>query len=93
VIEGHDGDRALRCLAWTWDPDPHDTMYTVDYACLLREGDLMRLVHDQHLEGLFSEPDWHRMLGAAGFEVETINRPIGGVVQGETDNIFLCRRR
>ena len=93
VIEGHDGDRALRCLAWLWDPDPTDTVYTVDYACLLREGGRVRVVHDQHQEGLFSEQDWHRMLGAAGFHVETINRPIGGVDQGETDNIFLCRRK
>lgn len=93
LIEGTDGDRALRCLAWTWDPDPGDTMYTVDYACLLREGDRVRVVHDQHAEGLFSERDWHRMLGAAGFDVETIHRPIGGVAQGETDQIFLCRRR
>ena len=30
---GHDGDgRALRYLEWTWDPDPSDTTYTVDYA-------------------------------------------------------------
>jgi trans-aconitate methyltransferase len=93
IIEGAAGDRALRCLAWTWDPDPHDTMYTVDYACLLREGDRVRAVHDQHVEGLFSEAEWHRMLKAAGFTVETITRPIGGVTQGETDNIFLCRKR
>jgi trans-aconitate methyltransferase len=92
VIEGTNGDRALRCLAWTWDPDPQDTIYTVDYACLLREGDKVRAVHDQHLEGLFSEQEWHRMLSAAGFTVQTINRPIGGVDQGETDNIFLCRK-
>ena len=92
VIEGTHADRALRCLAWTWDPDPHDTLYTVDYACLLREGDRMRVVHDQHLEGIFSEQDWHRMLCAAGFTVQTISGPIGGVTQGETDNIFLCRK-
>jgi SAM-dependent methyltransferase len=93
VIEGRDGNRALRCLAWTWDPDQDDTMYTVDYACILRQGNQTRVVHDQHREGVFAEQAWHRMLSAAGFQVETINRPIGGVVQGETDNIFLCRRR
>jgi SAM-dependent methyltransferase len=92
VIEGADGDRALRCLAWTWDPDPNDTCYTVDYACVLREGTRTRMVHDQHLEGVFSERDWHRMLGAAGFSVETIHRPLGDASNGETDNVFLCRR-
>src|SRR4029453_2610880 len=35
---GHDGDgRAARFLEWTWDPDPLDTPYTVDYAYLLLE--------------------------------------------------------
>ena len=27
----------MRYLAWSWDPDPQDTTYTVDYAYLLRE--------------------------------------------------------
>ena len=35
---GHDdGVRGLRYLEWTWDPDPSDTTYTVDYAYLLRD--------------------------------------------------------
>ena len=30
---GHDGpERALRYLEWTWDPDPTDNTYTVDYS-------------------------------------------------------------
>ena len=37
---GHNGDgRSLRYLEWTWDPDPADSTYTVDYAYLLREQD------------------------------------------------------
>jgi SAM-dependent methyltransferase len=36
---GHDGvNRSLRYLEWTWDPDPADSSYVVDYAYLLREG-------------------------------------------------------
>lgn len=93
VIENAAAERALRCLSWTWDPDPNDTTYLVDYVCLLREGSQMRAVHDQHIEGVFSEREWHRMLSRAGFDVETITRPIGGVSHGETDNIFLCRKR
>src|SRR5262249_26194379 len=26
------GNRALRYLSWTWDPDPADTTYVVDFA-------------------------------------------------------------
>jgi SAM-dependent methyltransferase len=60
--------RGLRYLEWTWDPDPSDTTYQVDYAYLLRESDgRVRVEHDQHLEGLFARADWLRLLSEAGF--------------------------
>lgn len=61
---GHDGEREdLRYLEWTWDPDPTDTTYIVDYAYLLHESDgSVRVVHDRHTEGLFSRGDWLRLL-------------------------------
>src|SRR5262245_38206353 len=35
---GHDGEgRSIRYIEWTFDPDPSDTTYTVDFAYLLRE--------------------------------------------------------
>src|SRR5262249_52897931 len=51
---GHDGDgRSIRYIEWTFDPDPSDTTYTVDFAYLLRESDKsVRAVHDQHVFGL-----------------------------------------
>jgi len=89
LIEGDDGTRALRGIEWCRDPDPRDTTYAVEYGFLLREGDRVTMAHDRHLEGLFAEADWHRLLGKAGFAVETIERPVG---PGEVDRIFLCRR-
>lgn len=64
-----DGEgRGLRYLEWTWDPDPADSTYTVDYAYLLREADgSVRAVHDRHVEGLFARADWLRWLSEAGF--------------------------
>jgi trans-aconitate methyltransferase len=88
IIEGDDGRRALRCLAWTWDPDPQDATYVVDYAMLLRDGRTVTLVHDRHVEGLFAERTWHDVLRSAGFGVETLERPLD---DGSTDRIFLCR--
>lgn len=44
---------------------------------------------DRHVEGIFSGADCHRLLGDAGFAVETIERRIG---PGGVDGIFLCRR-
>jgi SAM-dependent methyltransferase len=67
---GHDGDaRAMRYLEWTWDPDPADSTYTVDYTYALREADgSVRVEHDRHVEGLFSRADWLRLLAEVGFE-------------------------
>jgi SAM-dependent methyltransferase len=66
---GEDGrTRALRYLEWTWDPDPADSTYTVEYAYLLRDEDRsVRVVHDRHIEGLFRRADWLRLLTDAGF--------------------------
>ena len=71
---GHDGDtRALRYLQWTWDPDPQDTTYLVDYAYLLRTADgSVRVEHDRHVEGLFARADWLRLLSAAGFQPQVV---------------------
>lgn len=71
---GHDGsDRSLRYLEWTWDPDPADDTYTVDYVYALRDagGDL-RIERDRHVEGLFARAAWLDMLGAAGFDATRI---------------------
>ena len=65
-----DGDqRALRYLAWIWDPDPADTTYVVDFAYLLHEkGKPIRVEHDRHVHGLFARAEWLRLLNEVGFE-------------------------
>jgi SAM-dependent methyltransferase len=83
---GRDGaTRALRYLEWTWDPDPSDTSYVVDYALLLREGSgAPRVVHDRHELGLFARAEWLRWIAEAGFEARaappeaTARDPDGG---------------
>jgi SAM-dependent methyltransferase len=72
---GHDGadGRGMRYMMWTWDPDPADGAYTVDFAYLLREADgSVRVEHDRHVEGLFSRADWLRLLAEAGFEPRAV---------------------
>lgn len=66
---GNDGpERSLRYLEWTWDPDPTDTAYLVDYAYVLREADgTVRVEHDRHVEGLFPRATWLRLLADIGF--------------------------
>lgn len=90
LIQGEDGQRALRGLAWTWDPDPGDDTHLVEYAFLLRDGKQMKAVHDRHVEGLFADATWRRLLTTAGFVVEKITRAVG---DGYAEEIFLCRKR
>ncbi|GAB4535201.1 MAG: hypothetical protein Tsb0020_50520 [Haliangiales bacterium] len=87
--EGSDGPLAMRCIEWSWDPDPDDTECCAEYAFLLRDGDQLRAVHDRHRAGLFPQATWRRLLTEAGFRVEVMPRPIG---DGEFDGIFLCSR-
>ncbi len=89
VLAGDDGTRSLRGLEWTWDPDPSDDTYIVEYALLLREGISVQAVHDRHVEGLFTTSTWQRVLASVGYRVETCERPLG---HGATDEVFVCRR-
>jgi SAM-dependent methyltransferase len=86
---GEDGARALRYLAWTWDPDANDDTYTVEYAFLLRESGNVQTFFDRHVEGLFSRATWLRILGSVGYRVEIVARPVG---DGAFDEVFLCRK-
>ena len=66
---GHDGEsQSLRYLEWTWDPDPTDTTYVVDFAYMLRGSDgSVQVEHDRTIEGLFPRADWLRLLSDVGF--------------------------
>jgi hypothetical protein len=69
---GHDGPegRSLRYLEWATDPDPDDSTYETDYVLVLRErGKPLRIEHDHHVEGLFAEATWRRLLEEEGLEV------------------------
>lgn len=90
---GEDGeDRSLRYLEWTWDPDPTDTTYTVDYVCVLRSGDAeVSVEHDRHLEGLFSRRDWLRLLGEAGFAARLLPFDHSELEPGEYE-VFVCTK-
>jgi hypothetical protein len=88
---GHDDEgRGLRYLEWTWDPDPADTSYVVDYAYLLRDADgAVRVEWDRHVEGLFSRRDWLRFLTEAGFAATVVTFDHSEVEAGSYE-IFVC---
>ena len=90
---GHDaGIRGLRYVEWTWDPDPSDSTYTVDYAYLLRDEDgSVHAEHDRHLEGLFSRGEWLTWLTQAGFEPSAVPFNHSEIEPG-TYEVFVCRK-
>lgn len=85
-----DGGRSLRCMMWSWDPDPDDTSFVTEFAFLLREGTTVTAVHDRHVEGLFSSATWQRILSSVGFVVELVSRGLDE--PGYDDDVFVCRR-
>jgi SAM-dependent methyltransferase len=59
--------RGLRYLEWTWDPDPSDDTFLVEYAFLLRASDgTVTMDYDRHVEGLFSRGRWLQWFAEAG---------------------------
>lgn len=78
----HGGDddrtRGIRYLEWSFDPDPSDTTHTVCFVYLLRDEDgLIRVEHEQHLNGLFSENFWNQLLKEVGFTTSVIDDQYG----------------
>ena len=79
--------RSIRYIEWTFDPDPSDTTYTVDFAYLLREGrGPVHVIHDTHLFGIFPRETWLNTLRSNGFEPRTVTDPWGR-------EVFVGRRR
>ena len=70
---GHDGEdgRSLRYLEWTHPLEsPDATTYITDYAILTREpGEDVKLAHDRHTLGVFSEATWEQLIAQAGLEL------------------------
>ena len=64
--------RGLRYLEWTWDPDPADDTYLVDYVFALRAADgSVTIAHDRHVEGLFARDRWMQWFARAGLSAHS----------------------
>ncbi len=86
------GTRGMRWLEWSWDPDPGDSTYVVDYACLLRDSDgSTRVEHDRHVEGLFPRATWLRLFDEIGFTPRVIPFEHSDLEPGAHE-VFVCVR-
>jgi hypothetical protein len=75
----------MRYLEWTWDPDPNDTTYIVDFAYLLQEGRDVRCEYDRHIFGVFGREDWLRWITKAGFKAQAIPFVHSQIVPGSSE--------
>ncbi|MGQ0765859.1 MAG: class I SAM-dependent methyltransferase [Gemmatimonadota bacterium] len=72
---GHDGSngRAMRFLAWTWDPEPDDHTCIADYVYMLREQNgTVTVEHERHIEGVFSRQLWLDLMTEVGFDPRAV---------------------
>ncbi len=87
----HYAGRSLRYLEWTYDPDPADTSFIVDFAYLLREDpDRVQCFYDRHTLGLFPRQTWLRLLNEAGFQAWS--EPFEHSEVAEITDMFLGRK-
>jgi SAM-dependent methyltransferase len=86
--------RGLRYLEWTYDPDPADSLYTVDYAYLLHEkGQPTRSVYDRHVCGLFSRAEWLGLLADVGFSHASVKPFEHTEVEPGSLEVFVATKR
>ena len=92
-LGGHDRDgRSLRYLQWSYDPDPADDVFTVDFAMMLRKGSQpARVVHDRHLCGLFARASWLDACRRVGFQPE-IRTVVYSDLAPKEFELILCRK-
>jgi hypothetical protein len=73
--DGADG-RALRYLMWSWDRDPADSVFEVEFAFLLRDADGQVIVdQDRHQESCFPRAHWLTWVDEAGLDTRIHRDP------------------
>ena len=91
---GHDDPkslRGLRYLEWTWDPNPTDTQYVVEYVIMLRDADgTIRVERDRHIEGIFPRATWLRLFRDVGFKPKPVRFKHSELEV--TLDVFVCQR-
>lgn len=89
-----DGERSMRYLEWSHDPDPDDTTCLVSFAYLLKEGEgPVRCENEDHLMGLFPRETWLRTLADIGFVPEILPFRHSSFAEDEEHELYVGRMR
>jgi hypothetical protein len=70
VADDQSPSAELTYFSYVHDPDPQGTEYELILVYLIRDpgSRQVEVIEDRHRCGLFSEDDWERLLGEAGFD-------------------------
>ena len=66
----------LTYIQYSTDPDPLDSTVETVFIYAIKKDGQVTVETDRHVTGLFPLATWHRLLGEAGFEVETRPYPV-----------------
>ena len=87
--------RGIRYLEWSYDSNPDDSTYRMDFAYLVRQADgTIQNYHDTHVLGLFSNQTWLNRMRESGFEPQILPDPydrllfLGRRIEDETPDIY-----
>ncbi len=83
-----DGDRAVRYMHWSADPDPTDTVFNYDFVVVLKEKGELRTVTDRQICGIFPRATWLRLLEEAGFGAKVVEDTSTAGEEYERTEIF-----
>lgn len=96
TYDATDGERSLMGMEWMWAPSDSKSVFYVDYAFFLREGDQLHAITERHVEGMFSRDTWRQLLGDVGFVVHEEKRPLEfedlDAAPPYADFFFVCQR-
>ena len=84
--------RGMRYLEWTFDPDPTDTRYSVDFSYLLHLPDgSLHGDYERHECGLFPIQTWLDLISQEGFEPQVIPF-VHSELEPGSSHVFIGRR-
>lgn len=69
-------DLEITYIQYSTDPDPSDSTAETVFVYVIKKDGQVTVETDRHVTGLFPLATWHRLLGEAGFEVETRPYPV-----------------
>lgn len=88
LVEGDDDVRSIRGVIWGWFPEDGGTTGREEFMLMVREGGVLRAVHETHTFGVFPRAVWHDVFTRAGFVVTRYDR----TSEGDPYDTFLCVR-